>query len=113
MEFDGGAVGRALMDWFAPGAYRFQVRSAGATLNCEHGFNTVQLQRRGAADISIERDELDRRYKAGFFRQDQAFLQSVKAGEKAPFPACDLEDALKTMELVDAVAGTSGEDDDR
>ena len=113
MEFEGGAVGRALMDWFAPGAYRFQVRSAGATLNCEHGFNTVQLQRRGAADISIERDELDRRYKAGFFRQDQAFLQSVKAGEKAPFPACDLEDALKTMELVDAVAGTSGEDDDR
>lgn len=108
MEFAAGGVGRALMDWFAPGAYRFQVRSAGATLNGEHGFYTVQLQRRGAAEMVLERDELDQQYKAGFYRQDQAFLQSVRDGAKAPFPACDLEDAVKTMEMVDAVAGFQG-----
>jgi predicted dehydrogenase len=109
LAFEQGAVGRALMDWFAPGGFRFDVRSVGATLSCVDSFNRLSFQRRDHDPELIELDELDQRYKAGFFRQDRTFLECVRDGKPLPFPACTLDDAVKTMELVDAVAGT-GED---
>ena len=109
IEFEEGAVGRALMDWFAPGGHRFEVRSAGATLTSEPGFVAVALQRRGEAVERIEADEEDRRYKPGFFRQDQTFLDCVRRSAPLPFPACSLDDAVKTMEMTDLIAGTGGD----
>ena len=107
LEFEQGAVGRALMDWFAPGgAHRFEVRGIDATLTCVNGLNGLRLRRRGQEPVDIELEEIDRRYKAGFWRQDRTFLEGVRSGEPLPFPACDLDDAVKTMELVDAIAGT-------
>ena len=106
IEFEQGAVGRALVDWFAPGTFRFDVRAVGATLTCVDGFNRLSFQWRGHDAEFIELNEIDRRYKAGFFRQDQTFIDCVHSGKPLPFPACTLDDAVKTMELVDAVAGT-------
>ncbi len=111
IEFEQGAVGRALMDWFAPGAFRFDVRAVGATLTCVDGFDRLSFQRRGDDSELIEPDEIDRRYKAGFFLQDQTFIDCVRTGKPLPFPACTLDDAAKTMELVDPVAGTGDEND--
>ena len=106
VQFVDGAVGRGLMDWFAPGGHRFEVRGVGATLTSDSGYYTLILQRRGEEPVAIEADEIDRRYKAGFYRQDETFVQCVLNGEPLPFPACTLDDAVKTMELIDAIAGT-------
>ncbi len=109
ISFAQGAVGRALMDHFAPGGHRLEVRTRGATLTSEQGFSAATFQRRGAGPLRLEPDELDQRYKPGFFRQDRAFVEGARHNAPLPFPACDLEDAAKTMELIETIAGTAGE----
>lgn len=107
LEFQNGALGRAAVDWTAPGTYRFEVRGPGVTLTSEKGFSRLTFERRGQEPVFLEFDEEDRKYKPGFLRQDRAFLDCVRTGKPLPFPACDLEDAVKTMELIDAISGTS------
>ena len=97
------------MDWFGPGAHRFEVRTRDATLTSGPYFSTLELQRRGGAPETIALDAIDQQYKPGFWRQDQTFLECVRAGKPLPDPACDLEDAIKTMELIDAISGTQDE----
>ena len=111
IEFSGGAIGRALMDWFAPGGHRFEVRGTGTTLTGDAGYSSLTLQQRGKEKVIIETDEIDRRYKAGFYRQDETFLECVRHGNPLPFPACDLDDAVKTMEMIDTIAGTKDKED--
>jgi predicted dehydrogenase len=107
LEYENGALGRAAMDWTGPGGHRFEVRGPGITLTSNLGYSQVTVQRRGKETIPLEFDETDRRYKPGFFRQAQAFLGAVRTRSPLAFPACDLDDAVRTMEVIDAVSGTS------
>ena len=68
-----------------------------ATLTCVRSLNGLRLQHRGQEPEHIELEEIDRRYKAGFSRQDRTFLECVSRGELLPFPGCTLNDAVKTM----------------
>lgn len=104
LRFEGGAVGRALMDWFAPGSHRVEARSVGATFTSTIG-HEAYIRYRGGHREQLELDELDRQYKPGFWRQDQTFLRWVLDGGELPFPACSLEDAVGTMEMIDAIVG--------
>lgn len=105
LRFEGGAAGRALMDWFAPGTHRVQVRSVGATFTSTID-HEAHIQYRGGHREQLELDELDRQYKPGFWRQDQTFLRWVRDGGVLPFPACSLADAVGTMEMIDSITGT-------
>ena len=104
LTFENGAVGRALMDWFAPGRHRVEARSEGATFTALVD-GEATFCRRGENPVEVTRDEIDQRYKAGFFRQDRTFLRWVRDGGPLPFPACSLEDAVKTMEMTDSISG--------
>tara|TARA_Y100000588_G_scaffold390265_3_gene495233 strand:+ start:13463 stop:14428 length:966 start_codon:yes stop_codon:yes gene_type:complete len=105
IEFENGAHGRAAMDWFAPGDHRFEVRTEGATLTSNRGYGTVLLRRRGQDPEELCLTDIDREYKAGFYQQDQTFLRSVLDSVPFPDPACTLDDALKTMEMIDLICG--------
>ena len=105
LEFESGAHGRASMDWFAPGDHRFEVRTASATLSSNRGYGTVLLRRRSKDPEEISLSDVDREFKAGFHRQDQTFLRSVIDGVPFPDPACTLDDAVKTMEMIDTICG--------
>lgn len=106
LTFTGGAVGRASMDWFAPGGHRVEVRGNGVTFTSDLGQGAT-LRRRDRGPENVEADDVDRRYKAGFGRQDRTFLSWVRNGGTLPFPACSLEDAVKTMEMIDAISGNA------
>ena len=106
IEFENGALGRAGMDWLGPGGHRFEIRTAGMTLTSSPGYRTVTVQERGKDRFLLEYDEIDLNYKAGFFRQDSTFIRCVQTGGPLPFPACDLDDAVKTMQLIDEISGT-------
>ncbi len=108
LRFETGAVGRALMDWFAPGGHRVEARSVGATLTSAVG-PTATFKRCGAEPEVLEWDAVDRQYKPGFYRQAETFINCVRAGAALPFPACTLDDAVKTMQMIDAISGTGEE----
>ena len=42
-------------------------------------------------------------YINGWWHQDKFFLDCVREGRPAAFPASNLEDAVKTMELIDMI----------
>lgn len=108
VEFAGGGLGRAVVEWTAPGkGHRVEAWGPGVTLAAGWGMEQVQWWRRGQEARVLELDEEDRRFKPGFWRQDQCFVECVRHGRPLPFPACDLEDALRTMELVDQISGTA------
>ena len=107
LEFENGALGRAGMDWSGPGGHRFEVRGPAITLTSSPGYSQLVLNQRGKEAAVLEFDEIDRKYKPGFFRQDTTFLDCVRTGAPLPFPACDLDDAVRTMEMIDAISGTS------
>jgi len=50
-------------------------------------------------------DPLDLSYKAGLYAQDRAFIHALALGEKPTYPASDLEDATRTMRLIEQIGG--------
>ncbi len=107
LEFESGAVGRAVADHFAPrgAGHRYEARTATAVLRSESGFDRVILERRGQAPVAFELTGLDRRLKPGFPGESQAFLRAVRRGEPAAFPSVTLDDAVGTMRMLDAITG--------
>ncbi len=105
VHFTNGAMGRAAIDLFGPGEYRCEVHVVGATgiLEKPDWFGTSTLFRRGQSDEAIVQDEDDHRFKQGFWKQNSAFLEGVRAGKQPPWPAADLADAYKTMVLIDQI----------
>ncbi|MCZ6678529.1 MAG: Gfo/Idh/MocA family oxidoreductase [Candidatus Poribacteria bacterium] len=105
IEFENGAVGRALMDWSAPGTHRVQARAPGMTLTTDSSYRRVILQRRGKEDIAATFSEVDNLYKPGFYAQDEYFISCVRQKKSPEFPAVTLGDSVKTMQLIDAITG--------
>ena len=108
IDFESGAVGRALADHFAPQStgHRYQVRTATATLTSGTKLEDPStLTRRNREPIQFSLTGLDRRLKPGFPGESKAFLRAVKTGNPVKFPSPTLADAVKTMQMLDAITG--------
>jgi predicted dehydrogenase len=53
-------------------------------------------------------DAADLNYKPGLYAQDRAFIHALASGEGLGYPASDLNDAAKTMRLIEEIGGTQG-----
>ena len=107
LEFENGALGRALLDYIAPGGHRVEARSEGATFLSDFR-REAQIRYSDGSSVTLEFDKWDEKYKPGFYGQAAAFATAVREGTPLSFPACTLQDALKSMEMVEAIAGTGG-----
>ena len=105
LRFASGAHGRVAMDFFGPGSHRFELRSTSICVRSDSPFMGATLLRRGQPAERLEPDEDDRRFKAGFWKQDSTFLASVREGHQPPFPAASVADAYETMRLIDRICG--------
>jgi predicted dehydrogenase len=107
LRFTNGALGRAAIDYFAPGGHRYDVRTIGATatsaVKAPNWLGRTTLSVRGQPDEELEPDDDDLRYKAGFWKQARAFFDGVRAGSQPPWPAVDLADAHRSMVLIDQI----------
>lgn len=103
LRFADGTHGRALMDWMAPGSHRFELRGVGMRATSEPGFGATVLAQRGEAEVRLEPDADDLKFKPGFWKQDSAFLESVRQGAMPQFPAATLADAQRTMVLIEQI----------
>ncbi|MBM3457729.1 MAG: Gfo/Idh/MocA family oxidoreductase [Armatimonadetes bacterium] len=105
LAFENGAVGRAQVDWFSPGAHAYQVRALGAVAVAAPGFGSIAWMMRGAPAVEFTLAEVDRAYKAGFWAQAEAFLTGVRDGKQPEFPVPSLEDAWKSQLLIEQICG--------
>ncbi len=105
LEFESGAQGRVLLDWFGPGGHRFEARGVGCQAVSTAGFGRVTWQQRGMPATELEPDTDDLRFKPGFWKQAGAFLGAVRSGQSPPVPAATLADACRTMQLVEQICG--------
>jgi predicted dehydrogenase len=50
-------------------------------------------------------DPIDLNYKAGLYAQDSAFIHALASEERLSYPASDLADATRTMQLIERIGG--------
>jgi len=57
--------------------------------------------------VPVHMDAVDLNYRWGLYAQDRAFIDALASGQKLTYPASDLEDAAKTMRLIEQIGGFS------
>ena len=113
LEYESGAVGRAIADHFGPKGtgHWYEARTASAVLTSGVGatasdrFSSCTLERQGHEPVRFGLTGLDRRLKPGFPGESRAFLRAVQAGQPVSFPAPTLDDAVRTMKMIDGITG--------
>lgn len=107
VAFDNGVVGVLQANWNVGGRYhRFEVHSSGYSAAIEQLtdidelFRDTGLRRRRTAAEALGEAAADPRKLNGFYQQAQHFVDCVRAGRQ---PSANFADAVRTMELVEAI----------
>ena len=103
IRFKNGTIGHFVSNWTSPARweavlYGFDIRVDVSPLE------EAKVTRRDGSVSEVPRDEMDAKFKAGFYRQDSYFLDHVRRDVPIGRPAANLADALETMRLVEAIA---------
>lgn len=102
LELESGALGQYSAYWYSPGGWKVILYGDGITVE----FNPLENGRWIDKDFKtpeIIPDEVDVRFKPGFFRQMEAFGKLVKDGSN-DWPLQDLEGSYKTMLLAEQIS---------
>lgn len=102
MELESGAIGQYSAHWYSPGGWRVALYGDGVTVEfkpLEKGFWTDK----NFVTHEIAPDEIDVKFKPGFYRQMEAF-QNLIRGVKMQWPLADLESSYKTMRLAEQIS---------
>ena len=102
MSFKSGALGNYLSHWYSPGGWSVRLFGEGITVEFKP-LEKGTWQDTSFKTFEIEPDEVDEKFKPGFYRQIEAFSRMVRTG-KLEWPALDLRGAMKTMELAEKFA---------
>ena len=103
MELDSGAIGHYTAHWYSPGGWSVVLYGEGVTVE----FKPLESGRwidKQFKTYNIEPDEVDVRYKPGFYAQMEAFGKMVRDG-KLSWPGQDLDAAYQTMMLAQKISG--------
>jgi predicted dehydrogenase len=109
LRFRDGGVGALLSDYHTTKVERLQVHGEGVLIELQgtgvpyrEGRIFEQGGWRSLPPASGDRTDPD-----GFFDEDQYFIACVAAGRPVGPPAADLDDAVRTMELAEAIAASA------
>ena len=102
MEFESGTLGTYTSHWYSPGGWTAVLFSEGVTVKFEPLEKGVWIDT-NLREYEIHPDEVDVKYKPGFYRQMESFVEMVRNGPLEP-PGMNLENVQKTMELAKKVA---------
>lgn len=103
MELESGAIGNYVAHWYSPGGWRVVLYGEGVTVE----FRPLESGRwtdKQFKTYDIEPDDVDLKYKPGFYRQMQVFSAMVRDG-KLSWPGQDLSAAYRTMILAQKISG--------
>ena len=105
MRFESGAMGQYVSNWTSPGGWSVTLYGMNRRVTLkplEHG---VVVDKSGAESV-LPVDEMDVQFKPGLYAQNRFFIDCVRERRQPAYPAADLNDALKTMELIAAIGGS-------
>ena len=98
MKFASGAIGTYTSHWFSPGGWTATLYSDSIAVQFKPLEKGIWIDT-DLSEYEIHPDEVDVKYKPGFYRQMESFVEMVRNGRLEP-PGMNLEKALKTMELA-------------
>lgn len=104
--FEGGEIGTFVAHWNSARGFGLKIYGDGVTAELwplEQGFLRYDTGRR----LKLKPDSADLRCKPGIFLQDAAFLQAVCDRRPPSFPASDLRDNVRTMQLIETIRGSA------
>ncbi len=102
MVFKSGALGTYSSHWYSPGGWTATLFGEGVTVKFKPLEKGVWIDT-NLKEYEIHPDEVDIKYKPGFYRQIEAFDKMVKT-DILETPGIDLGGALKTMILAEKFA---------
>jgi virulence factor len=103
IEFQNGALGQYISHWTTPGTWNVTLYGIGQRIELNPLERGVRIDSSGQSNI--EPDDIDLKFKPGLYAQARYFVDCVKENRQPAYPAANLDEALKTMELVAAIAG--------
>ena len=105
VRFQNGAIGHYVSNWTAPG--RWYATLYGLDMRVDlMPLEEGNVVRRDGSTVPVPKDDVDLKFKAGFYGQDKYFVEHVRTNTPIKLPASNLEDAVKTMKLVEAIANS-------
>ena len=102
MEFNSGALGTYTSHWFSPGGWSATLFGEGVTVKFIPLEKGIWIDT-DFNEYEISPDDVDIKYKPGFYQQMETFINMVKTGFLEP-PGMGVEDAYKTMLLAEKFA---------
>jgi predicted dehydrogenase len=105
VRHEGSVLGTFIAHWNSVGGMSVKIYGDGVIAELttlEGGFVRYASGRR----IALKPDDADKLFKPGLLAQNVAFLQSVCDGYQAAWPASDLNDNCRTMELIEWILKT-------
>jgi predicted dehydrogenase len=102
IAFERGPLGHFVSCWDSCRGFGMKIMGHGVAAEfwpLEQGFVRYDTGRR----IKLRPDPLDVDFRPGIYAQDVSFLEAVATKSAAPFPASDLRDNQKTMELIESL----------
>ena len=104
MEFDSGVLGSYTSHWYSPGGWSVKLYGDGVTVEFKPLEQAIWIDTE-FNENEINPDELDVKYKPGFYKQMEAYVNMVKTG-KLDWPGMGLEDSYRTMRLAEKISCT-------
>ncbi|MFA4905588.1 MAG: Gfo/Idh/MocA family oxidoreductase [Candidatus Margulisiibacteriota bacterium] len=101
-ELGSGAIGSYLANWYSPGGWKVVLYGEGVTVEFKPLENGRWIDKTFDTH-EIEVDEVDKKFKPGFYRQMEAFSKLV-ADSKVTWPTLDLNGAYETMRLAEQMS---------
>jgi|TARA_B100001971_G_C18227202_1_gene561341 predicted dehydrogenase len=102
MNFDSGAIGSYNAHWYSPGGWNAVLYGDGVTVEFKPLESCTWTDKQFKTH-EIKPDDVDQKYKPGFYEQMKAFGEMV-SNDSLSLPGQDLPAAYKTMQLAESIS---------
>jgi predicted dehydrogenase len=104
LKFRGGHTGHYIAHWMAPSSWSVTLYGMGRRVSLNPLERGV-LMESDRSERQLPVDAVDIEFKPGLYAQNRFFLDCVREGRKVSYPAADVADAVKTMQLIETIRG--------
>jgi predicted dehydrogenase len=107
MRLSSGCLGTFISHWHSIPGWSLTLYGDGIKAVISLDSNKGEVITGDGQRVAIPEDPIDLWFKPGLYAQDEAFVMALALGEKLSTPASDLEDSVKTMRLIEQIAGST------